>query len=145
MRRYPVRRQRQQREADDPKVKKSIPSRARRVCMIADDAFAFADAGDGARPGDARRSARSSRGVRRRLGRSAGQVDVQLAAERMPVVNAAYLHQAGRRRRSGGAHASRRRGGIECRTAVAAVTPECAYSRIAGMREILTAGKSRRR
>ena len=75
-------------KADDLKVKKSILSRGpAELCMIADDAFAFADA---------RVTARALATVE--------EIEVPLPA-------------------------------------VVAVTPECAYPRITGMREILTAGK----
>ena len=112
-------------KADDLKVKKSILSRGpAELCMIADDAFAFADA---------RVTARALATLVRGIGEVdlvvcgdgsadmyAGQVDVQLAAELgMPVVEEIEVPLP----------------------AVVAVTPECAYPRIAGMREILTAGK----
>ena len=73
----------------------------------------------------------------------AGQVDVQLAAELgMPVVNAVTSIKL----EDGVAVVERTLPDVveEIEVplpAVVAVTPECAYPRIAGMREILTAGK----
>ena len=124
-------------KADDLKVKKSILSRGpAELCMIADDAFAFADA---------RVTARALATLVRGIGEVdlvvcgdgsadmyAGQVDVQLAAELgMPVVNAVTSIKL----EDGVAVVER------TLPDVVAVTPECAYPRIAGMREILTAGK----
>ena len=133
-------------KADDLKVKKSILSRGpAELCMIADDAFAFADA---------RVTARALATLVRGIGEVdlvvcgdgsadmyAGQVDVQLAAELgMPVVNAVTSIKL----EDGVAVVERTLPDVveEIEVplpAVVAVTPECAYPRIAGMREILTA------
>ena len=131
-------------KADDLKVKKSILSRGpAELCMIADDAFA-------------RVTARALATLVRGIGEVdlvvcgdgsadmyAGQVDVQLAAELgMPVVNAVTSIKL----EDGVAVVERTLPDVveEIEVplpAVVAVTPECAYPRIAGMREILTAGK----
>ena len=115
-------------KADDLKVKKSILSRGpAELRLIADDAFQFADA---------RTTARALAKLVEGIGNVdlivcgdgsadmyAGQVDVQLAAELgLPAINAVTSLKL----EDG---------------AVVAVTPECAFPRIAGMREILAAGK----
>ena len=121
-------------KADDLKVKKSILSRGpAELCMIADDAFAFADA---------RVTARALATLVRGIGEVdlvvcgdgsadmyAGQVDVQLAAELgMPVVNAVTSIKL----EDGVAVVER---------TLPDVVEEIEVPLPAGMREILTAGK----
>lgn len=135
-------------KADDLKVKKSILSRGpAELRMIADDAFAFADA---------RTTARALASLVKNIGEVdlvvcgdgsadmyAGQVDVQLAAELdLPAINAVTSIKL----EDGTAVVERTLPDVveEIEVplpAVVAVTPECAFPRIAGMREILAAGK----
>lgn len=135
-------------KADDLKVKKSILSRGpAELRLIADDAFRFADA---------RTTARALAKLVEGIGdvdlivcgdgsadMYAGQVDVQLAAELgLPVINAVTSLKL----EDGAVVVERTLPDVveEIEVplpAVVAVTPECAFPRIAGMREILAAGK----
>lgn len=136
-------------KADDLKVKKSILSRGpEELHMIADDAFAFADART-----TARALAKLVQGVEGGVDlvvcgdgsadMYAGQVDVQLASLLdVPVVNAVTAMRV-----EGGALVVERTlddmvEELEVPLpAVVAVSPDIALPRIAGMREILAAGK----
>ena len=135
-------------KADDLKVKKSILSRGpAELCMIADDAFAFADA---------RVTARALATLVRGIGEVdlvvcgdgsadmyAGQVDVQLAdALGLPVVTAVSAVSV-----EGAVATCDRMLETQLQTvqvdlpAVISVVPDIALPRIPGMKDILAAGK----
>ena len=132
---------------DDSKLKKNVLARGvDDLRMVADDALADMDAAATAEVLAALLADGSYDIILCGDGSAdmyAGQVDVQLAAELgMPVVNAVTSIKL----EDGVAVVERTLPDVveEIEVplpAVVAVTPECAYPRIAGMREILTAGK----